>query len=90
MADILVHLDGAVEKTLHRLVEAGFFKTKAEAVRAGILELGKEYQAVKSREELLDELAVAKMQRLEEEVKSGKRKLLSLSDVRKKYPEAFE
>jgi Arc/MetJ-type ribon-helix-helix transcriptional regulator len=90
MADILVHLDGSVEETLKRLVEAGFFKTKAEAVRAGILELGKEYHVVKSREELMDELAVAKMQRMDEEIKSGKRRALTLRDVQKKYPEAFE
>ena len=89
MTDILVRLDGAVEKTLMRLVEAGFFKTKADAIRAGILELGKEYHAVKSREELMDELAVVKIQRMEEEVKSGKKKLLSLAEIKKKYPEAF-
>ena len=52
MADILVHLNGAVEKTLQRLVQTGFFKTKSEAVRVGILKLGKEYQVIKSREEL--------------------------------------
>jgi len=85
MGDILIHLDGSVEATLKRLVEAGFFKTKAEAVRAGILELGKEYHVVKSREELLDELAVAKMQRIDEEIKSGKRKTISEAEVRKKY-----
>lgn len=85
MGDILVHLDGSVEDTLKRLVEAGFFKTKAEAVRAGILELGKEYHVVKSREELLDELAVAKMQRLDEKIKSGKRKTFTEAEMRKKY-----
>ena len=90
MVDILVHLDGSVEETLKRLVEVGFFKTKADAVRAGILELGKEYQVVKSREELMDELAVAKLQRMDEDIKSGKRKVLSLADVRRKYPGVFE
>lgn len=85
MADILVHLDGSVEETLKRLVEAGFFKTKAEAVRAGILELGKEYHVVKSREELMDELAVAKMQRMDEEIRAGKRKIYTEAEVRKKY-----
>ncbi len=85
MGDILIHLDGAVEATLKRLVEAGFFKTKAEAVRAGILELGREYRVVKSKEELMDELAVAKMQKLDMEQKSGKRKALNEEEVRKSY-----
>ncbi|MBN2122370.1 hypothetical protein JW721_04955 [Candidatus Micrarchaeota archaeon] len=85
MSDILIRLDGAVEATLKRLVEAGFFKTKAEAVRAGILELGKEYGVVKSQEEIMDELAVAKMQKFEAQRKSGKRKTLSEEEVRNKY-----
>ena len=85
MTAILVHLEGSVEETLKRLVEAGFFKTKAEVVRAGILELGKEYHAVKSREELLDELAVAKMQKIDAEIKAGKRKVYTEDEVRKKY-----
>ncbi len=81
----MVHLSGSVEETLKRLVEAGFFKTKAEAVRAGILELGKEYQVVKTREELMDELAVAKMQKIDEEIKSGKRRVYTEAEIRKKY-----
>ena len=90
MADILIRLNGAVEQTLRRLVDAGFFRTKAEAVRAGILELGKEYSVVKSKDEILDELAVVKMQKMDKEIMSGKKKALKLADVRKKYPEAFE
>ena len=90
MADLLVHLDGAVEETLELLVDAGFFKTKAEAVRAGILELGREYKAVKSKEEYMDELAVAKMEKIDEESQKGKRKTLTLADVKRKYPEAFQ
>lgn len=86
----MVHLDGEVEKALLRLVEAGFFKTKAEAVRAGILELGKEYQVIKSREELLDELAVRKMERLEDEIKSGKRKVLTAKQALGKYAKYLE
>lgn len=85
MADILVHLSGSVEATLNRLVEIGFFKTKSEAVRAGILELGREYSVIKSREELLDELAAKKIQSIEEKIAKKKRRVLSENDVRKKY-----
>jgi len=91
MADLLIHLDGSVEDTLKRLVEAGFFKTKAEAVRAGILELGKEYQVVKSREELMDELAVAKLQKMDEELRSGKKRVLNSREaLGKKYAKMLE
>ena len=85
MADLLVHLDGSVEVTLQRLVDTGFFKTKAEVVRAGILELGKDYQVVKSREEVLDELAVRKMQMMDCEITGGKKRVLSEEEVAKKY-----
>jgi Arc/MetJ-type ribon-helix-helix transcriptional regulator len=85
MGEMLIRVEGAVEKVLNRLVEAGFFKTKTEAIRAGILELGREYSIVKSKEEILDELAVAKMQRMEEQLRTGKRKTLTEEQVKKKY-----
>lgn len=37
---------GAVEQVLDRLVKDGYFATKSEAVRAGVLELGKEYLSI--------------------------------------------
>ncbi len=86
----LVRLDGAVEQVLERLVGMGYFKTRSEAIRAGILELGKEYGAVKRPQEIEDELVIAKVMQMDAEIKSGKKKLLTLEDVRKKYPEAFE
>ncbi len=41
--DTVVRLDGAVEQALENLLEAGYFKTRAEAIRAGILSVAKEY-----------------------------------------------
>ena len=90
MSDLLVHLDGAVEETLNLLLEAGFFKTKAEVVRTGILKLGEQYHSVKTREEFLDELAVKKMEQLDEEVKKGKRKLLTAEQALGKYAKYLE
>jgi Arc/MetJ-type ribon-helix-helix transcriptional regulator len=90
MADILVHLDGSVDETLRRLVESGFFKTKAEAVRAGILELGKEYQVVKTREELMDELAVKRIDEMNKEVKSKKKRIINAKEALGKYAKYLE
>ena len=86
LGEMLVRLDGNVEKILENLVDAGFFKTKAEAIRAGILELGKEFSAIKSKEELMDELMAQKLQRIDEELASGKRKVLTEKEFLKKYP----
>ncbi len=78
-------LDGVQELILERLTQAGFFKTKSEAIRAGVLELGKEYKLFKNFQEVQDELAVRRMVKLDAEVKSGKRKVLTEGEVRKKY-----
>ena len=90
MGDLLVHLEGAVEETMDLLVKAGFFKTKAEVVRAGILGLGERYHTVKSREEFLDELAVKKMEQIEEETMKGKRKTLTAKQAMGKYSRYLE
>lgn len=63
---MLVRLPGAVAEMLNELVSRGFFSTKAEAVRAGILRLGQDYGLVKP--------ATHYWKRLQAEVKeSGKR-----------------
>ncbi|MDE1824780.1 MAG: hypothetical protein KGH61_00985 [Candidatus Micrarchaeota archaeon] len=41
--ETIVRLDGAAEAILEELVKKSFYKTKSEAIRAGILELGREY-----------------------------------------------
>ena len=40
---ILTRLEGVPETTLDALISSGFFKTKNEAIRAGIIGLGKEF-----------------------------------------------
>ncbi len=41
--DTVVRLEGAVEAALEKLIGNGFFKTRAEVIRAGIMVLAKEY-----------------------------------------------
>ena len=48
MAEILLRVSGMIEKILEKLVKKGYYKTKSEALRAGILELGKEYTIIES------------------------------------------
>ena len=45
----LVKLEGVPEEVLEVLVKRGYFKTKTEAIRAGILTLGKEYSLINPR-----------------------------------------
>ena len=81
--ETLVRLDGAVEVTLEKLVELGYFKTRSEAIRAGILELGKEYSLFKEAKELEAELVIRKVERISKEIDEGKRKVYPLDEVLK-------
>ncbi len=83
--EAVVRLDGAVAAALTRLVELGYFQTRSEAIRAGILHLSKEFQVLRSPQEVEDELVVQKMKRVEAEVKSGKIKMLSEKQALAKY-----
>lgn len=46
--ETVVRIEGAVEQALENLITQGFFKTRAEVIRAGILSLAKEYGAMPS------------------------------------------
>lgn len=85
MGEILVRFEAAQELVLEKLLDLGIFKTKSEAIRAGILELGKEYNMFKSAQELEDELVVKKMKIVSKEIDEGKRKVFTLEQAGKKY-----
>lgn len=70
METLLVRFSGAIEETLDKLVKEGYFVTKSEAVRAGILQLGKEYLTInKAREHRIElEKAFSKRKYNPEEV----------------------
>ena len=85
MSERLVRFEGVQEIILEKLTELGVFKTRSEAIRAGILELGKEYNVFKSIKDIEDELAARKMMKISEEIKQGKRKVFSEEQVKKKY-----
>ncbi|MCX6777762.1 MAG: hypothetical protein NT157_02655 [Candidatus Micrarchaeota archaeon] len=74
----LVRFEGIVEEVLNELVEAGYFKTKSEALRAGILGLGKEYR-------ILDELRgdLAYSHEFDRRIKAGEIGLGTESELRR-------
>ncbi|HIH19881.1 TPA: hypothetical protein HA244_01295 [Candidatus Micrarchaeota archaeon] len=79
--EAVVRFDGAVAATLEKLVELGYFKTKSEAIRAGVLELGKEYNLLKTPQELEAELVIRKVEQIDREIDEGKRKTYPLDEV---------
>jgi Arc/MetJ-type ribon-helix-helix transcriptional regulator len=76
--ETVVRLEGVVEKTLKRLVKDGYYKTKAEAIRAGILELGREYQMIGGREA---RLVSKRIREMKEEVRQGKDRMIPIEEV---------
>jgi len=85
MGDLLIRVQPAQELILDKLTRIGIFKTKTEAIRAGIIGLGKEYNLFKSAQEIEDELVVKKMLKIDQEIKAGKRKVFTEEEVKKKY-----
>lgn len=83
--ETVVRLNGAAEYVLDRLVTLGYFQTRTEALRAGVLGLGKEYGVVTTPQEMEDALAARKMAKVSMEIKTGKRKLVPLKDVLAEY-----
>ena len=83
--EAVVRFDGAVADVLDRLVSFGYFKTRSEAIRIGVLELGKEFRVLREPQALEDELVLQKMKRVEAEVKSGKTKMLGEKQALAKY-----
>ena len=64
---LLVRLNGTTAEILNELVQRGYFNTKSEALRAGILRLGESYGLLKPASDYWRELGM--------EVSKSKRKL---------------
>lgn len=79
--ETVIRLDGAVELVLNRLIELGYYKTKTEAIRAGLLELGREYSLIGGGEARLVSERIAEMKA---EIRSGRKKVISIEDVARK------
>lgn len=66
---------------LDMLIERGYFRTKTEAYRAGIIELCGKFGLAKDAQALQDELAARKIEKISKEIDEGKRKVYPLDEV---------
>ncbi len=82
--ETVVRFEGVPEYILDSLVSMGYFRTKTEALRAGVLELGKEYGILDNPKAIEDELAARKAAETSALVKSGAIKTVPFEDVLKK------
>jgi hypothetical protein len=79
----VVKFSGIVEQILQEAVDEGLAKTKTEALRLAILGLNDKYNLLNKIHK--DEFAVRKMQKIDEEINSRKRKVLSEEQALRKY-----
>ncbi len=67
--ELVVRMDGMTQVVLEKLVKDGYFKTKSEALRAGVLKLGEKYGFFENPKELQAEI---KKRRKENDVRAAK------------------
>ena len=82
----LVEISGVPELTLNTLIKRGYFKTKAEVFRAGILVLGEKYGFDSSNPKEVElNLVALKMKQQETQNRKKGLKPLTLAQVKKQY-----
>ncbi len=82
MGTMLVNLGKKHEEIMESLVKQGFYQNKSEILRAGVLQIGKEFLPY-SISQITDKKILKKLQKIDEEI--GKGKLIPISEIRKKY-----
>ena len=85
MGETTVRMEGAQEVIIDRLTKSGFYKTRSEVMRAGVLELAHKHNIFKSAREIEEELVLRKMKKISAEIAAGKRKVHTLQQVKRKY-----
>jgi len=85
LGNSLVRMEGAQELIVDKLTKNGFYKTRSEVIRAGVLELAAKHKLFKNAKEIEDELVVKKMRKISEEIRQGKRKVFTEAQVKAKY-----
>ncbi len=83
--DTLVKMQGMPEIVLTTLLKKGYYKTKTEAIRAGVLSLGEKYKVLEELHEQELNLVALKIKHEEQKMKQKNKKLLSEEEVKKKY-----
>ena len=80
--DTLVKMHGVPEAVLNTLIAQGYFKTKAEVIRAGVLNLGEKYGLI-PKDKL--GLVALRIKKEEADLAASGKKLLSEAEVKRKY-----
>jgi Arc/MetJ-type ribon-helix-helix transcriptional regulator len=76
-----MHFEGYVERIINEAVRQGVVKTKAEALRAGLLELNDKYVLVPSLDEMEDIADMEEISKIEARINAGKEKVHKVKNI---------
>lgn len=79
--NISMHFEGYVERIINEAVRQGVVKTKAEALRAGLLELNDKYVLVPSLDEMEDIADMEEISKIEARINAGKEKVHKVKNI---------
>ncbi|MFH0817978.1 MAG: hypothetical protein V1909_05080 [Candidatus Micrarchaeota archaeon] len=77
----VMKFEGLIDQILNEAVRQGLAKTKAEALRLGVVELNNKYELIQSRNE--EEEDIDYIRRARKEIATGKLKLHSEKELKK-------
>ncbi len=81
MKSTMLQYDNAVEQAVDRLLQMGIFTSKADVFRIGAMELAARYGAVKSKEEIIEEMMMRDAESSYKKAKAGKGKFYRLDEL---------
>jgi hypothetical protein len=81
MKSTMLQYDNAVEQAVERLLQMGIFKSKADIFRIGAMELACKYGAVKSKDEIIEEMMMQDAQTQYKNAKSNKGRFYNIDDI---------
>jgi Arc/MetJ-type ribon-helix-helix transcriptional regulator len=88
---INIKLEGFSEDILNQMVNLGIASNRTEAIRMALLYYNEQHHIKKIEQYIEDQLAVRKMQQLDEEIDEGKRKILTAKEaLGEKYAKMLE
>lgn|GEM_PF-1245899 len=81
MKSTMLQYDDFVSEAVERLLQKGIFKSKADIFRVGAVELAAKYGAVKTKEEVIEEMMFKDAESEYRKVKAGKARLYKSSEI---------
>lgn len=81
-----IRLEGMSKNILDKLVELGYFKSKNDAIRVGLVELAIKYNVMPTKEEIEDYYYSMKAKKIVDKIDSGEMKTYNSEEMIKRHP----